>query len=63
MATRYCEVCRQEVGYGEHSEWCSRRDPGERPPEAIIWERLDELEGKINRLAAHTGLPVDWDDE
>jgi hypothetical protein len=47
----------------DHAPWCSRGDPGERSPNAIIWERLEEMNEKIDRLAAHIGLPEDWDDE
>lgn len=62
MGVRYCKTCRMPDSQG-HEPWCSKVDPGERPPEALIWERMDELEGKINRLAKHVGLPDDWDDE
>lgn len=62
-AEDYCPECHQDYQHGEHSPWCSRGDPGQRPAPELIWQRLDELDEKINRLARAIGLPEDWDDD
>jgi len=59
----HCEVCNADTKYGEHAPWCPRGDPGERPTAALIWEKLEALEQKLDRLALAVGLPPDWDDD
>jgi hypothetical protein len=54
-----CNICRM---VDDHAPWCTAGDPGERSPHAIIWEKLEELDEKLDRLAEHIGLPPDWDD-
>lgn len=58
---RYCDECRLETSEG-HAPWCSVGDPGGRPAAALLWERLEEINDRIDRLALALGLPPDWDE-
>lgn len=59
----HCGECHADTKHGEHAPWCSLGDPGERPQAALIWEKLEAIEQKIDRLAVAMGLPPDWDDD
>ena len=60
-----CDQCNADItsgGVDRHEPWCSFSDPGQRPSAALIWERVEEVDQRVDRLAKAMGLPGDWDE-